>query len=266
MLTVLAATPETVMPARSDAPIGAPCWVDLSSSDPAASKAFYGSLFGWSARESGEEFGHYATFELDGVPVAGCMASQDPGMPDAWVVYLATDAIDAVAASAEAHGGQVLMAPMPVGPLGSMAILLDACGAAVGAWQPGEHRGIGVLAEPGAPSWFELHTRGYVASLAFYRSVFGWDLHTMSDAPEFRYTTLGEGETALAGLMDDTGHTPEGTPPHWAFYVQVADADDAVARVGELGGTVEMGPADTPYGRLVGITDPTGARLMLQQP
>ena len=35
-----------------------------------------------------------------------------------------------------------------------------------------------------------------------HREVFGWDTHAMSDTPEFRYTTLGEGESQLAGIMD----------------------------------------------------------------
>ena len=54
----------------------------------------------------------------------------------------------------------------------------------------------GVLAEPGAPAWFELHTRDYDTSVQFYKDVFGWDAKTMSDTPDFRYTTLGEGDNA----------------------------------------------------------------------
>ena len=35
------------MPLRDDAPIGAPCWVDLFTSDPERTQAFYNELFGW---------------------------------------------------------------------------------------------------------------------------------------------------------------------------------------------------------------------------
>ena len=61
--------------------------------------------------------------------------------------------------------------------------------------------------EPGTPAWFELHTRAYEQTVAFYRDVFGWDAHAMSDTHEFRYTTLGEGESQLAGIMDDSPYS-----------------------------------------------------------
>jgi len=51
---------------RDHAPIGAPTWVDLYTSDAAKAKAFYSELFGWTVEEGGPEFGGYATFHLDG--------------------------------------------------------------------------------------------------------------------------------------------------------------------------------------------------------
>ena len=33
--------------------VGAPCWIDLYSSDTAKATAFYSQLFGWSAEEPG---------------------------------------------------------------------------------------------------------------------------------------------------------------------------------------------------------------------
>jgi predicted enzyme related to lactoylglutathione lyase len=38
------------MPTRDSAPIGSPCWVDLSTSDTESSRAFYCGLFGWEAQ------------------------------------------------------------------------------------------------------------------------------------------------------------------------------------------------------------------------
>ena len=35
------------MPAIGEYPPGTPCWVDLSTSEPKASAAFYTGLFGW---------------------------------------------------------------------------------------------------------------------------------------------------------------------------------------------------------------------------
>jgi predicted enzyme related to lactoylglutathione lyase len=255
------------MPLRDTAPVGAPCWIDLMTSDKDASRAFYGELFGWTSEDAGEEYGHYVNFSRDGVQIAGCMDKQpDSPIPDIWSVYLATADADATVAAIGPLGGQTMFPVMDVMDLGRMSMLLDPGGAAIGIWQPGLHKGFGVLGEPGAPGWFELHTRSYDDSIAFYREVFGWDLHTMGDTPEFRYSTFGEGDDALAGIMDATGHLPEGVPAHWAIYFSIEDTDATVKQVGELGGSVVEDPQDTPYGRLAVVADATGASFRLMGP
>jgi predicted enzyme related to lactoylglutathione lyase len=246
------------------APVGAPCWIDLMTSDPEKSRAFYGRLFGWTSEDAGEEYGGYVNFQKDGAPVAGCMRN-DPqwGAPDGWSVYLAVDDAQKTADAALANGGQVIVAPMAVRELGTMLVLTDAGQAAIGAWQPGLHKGFQVLAEPGAPAWFELFTRDYDDAVRFYQQVFGWDTHVAGDAPDFRYTTLGEGEHQLAGVMDASAFLPEGVPAHWSIYFGVEDTDAALAKVVELGGSVVVPAEDTPYGRLATAADPTGARFKL---
>jgi predicted enzyme related to lactoylglutathione lyase len=52
---------------------------------------------------------------------------------------------------------------------------------------------------------------------------------------------------------------PAEVPPHWAVYFSVADTEDAVARVQELGGTVVMPPMDVEPGRFAVVSDPAGA-------
>lgn len=255
------------MPTRDTAPVGAPCWVDLMTSDTERSRAFYGQLFGWTAQEPAEEFGGYFSFTKDGVEVAGCMAHQ-PGseLPDVWSVYLAAEDARKTVEAAVAHGGQVLVAAMDVGDLGAMAIISDPGGAATGVWQPGRHQGFGVLSEAGAPSWFELHSRDYPAAVAFFREVFGWDTHVLSDTPELRYTTLKHGEGWLAGITDASGSLPEGVPAHWSVYFGVEDTDAALATIVELGGSILTAAQDTPYGRLATAADPTGAQFQLVAP
>jgi predicted enzyme related to lactoylglutathione lyase len=252
------------MPTRDTAPLGAPCWIELFTSDTERATAFYGELFGWEADAPREEFGGYININKDGERIAGCMRNDgSSGAPDSWSVYLAVEDARANAAAVAANGGQVLVEPMEVMDLGTMAVYLDAGGAAVGAWQPGTHKGFGLLAEAGAPAWFELHTQAYQPSVDFYRQAFGWDTHTMSDTPEFRYTTLGEGEGQLAGIMDDTVGGVEPGPAHWAIYFGVGDTDAAVAKVVELGGAVVTPPTDSPYGRLAEVADPGGVRFRL---
>jgi predicted enzyme related to lactoylglutathione lyase len=256
---------EPSVPKRDAAPIGAPCWIDLFTSDADAARAFYGSLFGWTAEEAGPEFGGYINFAKDEVAVAGCMRNDGQGgTPDLWTIYLATDNVEKTVAKATDHGGQVIVPPMTVGELGIAAVIGDAGQAGIGLWQPGEFPGFGVLAEPGTPNWFELHTRDYDAAVDFYREVFGWDTHTMADTPEFRYTTLGEGDGQLAGIMDAAAFLPEGAPAQWSIYFLVEDADAALTSIVDLGGSIVTPAEDTPYGRLATAADPTGAVFKVQ--
>lgn len=254
------------MPMRDPAPTGAPCWVDLMSSDPERSKAFYGTLFGWTADAPNPDFGGYTNLRHGGDVVAGLMqATPDMGAADVWSVYLAVEDAAATVAAAERSGASVLVPATEIGTLGSMAVVADPGGAAVGVWQPGEHKG-GVVAEVGAPCHFELHTRAYDRVLPFYADVFGWSVDSVADTAEFRYSVLPIGDGQNAGIMDATATIPEGTPDHWTVYFAVADMDSALEQVRALGGSVQVGPDDSPYGVLAVATDSTGAVFSLRAP
>jgi predicted enzyme related to lactoylglutathione lyase len=243
--------------------IGAPCWIDLYSSDTEKATEFYGGLFGWTTELQREEFGGYFTFLKDGKHVGGCMANDgQQGMPDVWTTYLTTDDVERTAKDAAAKGGQVHMEPMQVAENGSFAIIGDPGGAGIGAWQPDQVTGFEIWNEPGAPRWFELHTAAYDATVDFYRDVFGWNTNTYSDTPEFRYTTLRSGADDLAGIMD-ASQLSESAAPGWTIYFGVEDADAALERVVELGGQVTQEAKDTPWGRLAQAADPTGTAFKL---
>ncbi len=256
------------MSTRRSAPIGSPCWTDLWTSDVEGSRRFYSALFGWEAQEPSPEFGGYFMFTREGVPVAGAMGDMGPDMPanDSWSIYLATDDITKTVEAAQSAGAQILSPQMPVADLGFQVVLNDPTGAHLGAWQPGTFPGFTVLSEPGAPSWFELHTRDHARAVEFYRSVFHWETQTVGDTDEFRYTVMldpgGDGE--LAGIMDASAWLPAGVPAHWSVYWTSDDADATVAKALTLGGSVVVPAEDTPYGRLATLADPAGAQFKLR--
>lgn len=254
------------MTTRTTAPVGAPCWVDLWTSDVDGSRRFYAELFGWEAQEADPTHGGYFMFTRDGLPVAGGMGPMaDQPADDRWKPYLCTDDIEAATARVSAAGGQVAMPPMAVDQLGFQSVVVDPTGAPVGLWQPGEFRGFSVLNEEAAPSWFELHTADHPAAVAFYREVFGLELVPVSDTDDFRYWTFrapGTG-TDLGGIMDSRAWVAPGAAS-WSVYWEVADIEGALDRVKELGGAVGRGPDDTPWGRLAEATDPAGAPFKLR--
>lgn len=246
-------------------PTGAPCWIDLLTSDTGEATRFYAEVFGWTAGEGAPEFGGYFMFSAGGVPVAGCMPNQPgTGYPDGWGTYLCTPDARATVEAALAHGGTLREGPLDVADLGTQAVLTDPCGARIGVWQAKSFPGFGQYSgEPGTPAYFELLTRDYDGAVRFYKQVFGWGPQVLSETPQFRLIGLTDGKQTLAGIMDASGFLPAGESDHWAVYLKVADTDAALATVTRLGGTVTQEPDDTPYGRLAGAADPLGARFKI---
>jgi uncharacterized protein len=256
------------MPARQEQ-VGTPCWIDLMSSDATQASRFYTDLFGWTAEVSEDpQYGGYTVMSNGGAVVAG-IGQAPEGVPFAnvWTAYLQTDDIDKSAGAAVEAGGGVAMAVTQVGDQGSMAVLTDPSGAAIGLWQPDQHRGFGRIGETGTPVWFELLSRNYESALAFYTQTFGWTVTPLEESTDFRYSTasLGGGDP-IAGLMDAGNTLPEGVPSFWQVYIGVDDVDASIARVSELGGALLRDPQDTPYGRMAGVADPLGAAFLLNTP
>jgi len=250
------------MTTRKTAPVGAPCWIDLSTTDAAKSRAFYTGLFGWQASEPDDQYGGYSVFVRNGAELAGMMPAQgDNAGYDGWGVYLAAPDAAAVLDAAAEHGGTVVSPTMAVGDLGTMGILTDPAGAMIAVWQPAGFPGFTEYAVDGTPGWFELHTTRYDDVLPFYRTVFGWQTSAVSDSPEFRYTTVQDGEEQVAGVFDASGE--DEPTPGWWIYFAADDVDATLSRAVDLGGRVIQPAQDTPYGRLAGVSDPNGARFKL---
>lgn len=237
---------------------GTPSWVDLSVPDPAAAADFYGTLFDWQVPEGAPEGGGYRIAMLRGLPVAGIGPQMRQGMPPVWMTYVATDDVDATAKAVSDAGGQTFMAPMDVLDAGRMTVFADPTGAVVSAWQAGQHKGAGLVDEPGSLSWNELATREPEAAVAFYRAVFGWDART-TDMGAATYTEWLVDGRSVGGMMPMDDSFPADVPAHWRVYFAVADADATVAKATELGGTVFMEPMDIPQGRFAALGDPQGA-------
>lgn len=248
-------------------PTGAPCWIELGTNDAERGRAFYTELFGWTAGEASPEFGGYFMYFLDGAPIAGSMPlPAEFRLPDGWGVYLSVDDARKTVEVAQGAGATVRVEPMQVADLGVSAVVDDPTGARIGAWQPLSFPGVSAIGRPGAPAWFELLTTGYRQAVGFYRDAFGWDAHAVSDTPEFRYTTLGQGDDARAGIMDASGFPDEVSVGGWSVYFATGDTDASVAKAFDLGATIVRQPEDTPYGRLATLTDPNGALLKLIAP
>lgn len=87
---------------------GAMIWNEHMSADPAAARAFYGSVVGWTYTDMSAPGFDYTTAEADGRTVGGIGG---PAERPEWAVYFAVTDTDAAAAAAVRLGGAVSSEP-----------------------------------------------------------------------------------------------------------------------------------------------------------
>jgi len=257
------------MSEMTDYETGTPCWIDIGTTDVQAASAFYSALFGWDIEYGPAEMGHYSMARLRGRDIAALADQQVPGMV-VWTTYIATDDVDATVERARAAGGTVLVEATDVMTFGRMAVVADPGGAAVSFWQAGEHKGAGIVNEPGCLCWNELTTRTVEESLAFLEAVAGLTGHRIDmGAGDYYELQLPSGHT-VAGLLPMVGEMwPPDLPNHWMVYFAVDDTDAIAARCTELGGQVVVPPTDIPPGRFAVLNDPQGGHfsvIRMEQP
>ena len=164
------------------------CWTDLTTTDQAAAKVFYGGLFGWEAEDRPVGEGAvYSMMKVDGKDVAA-ISPQPPqqreaGAPPVWNSYISVESADEALARATTLGGTAHAPAFDVMDVGRMAVIQDPQGAYLMVWQPRSHIGAQLVNAPGALVWNELASPDLDASSAFYGGLFGWTLEPFEDSP-----------------------------------------------------------------------------------
>ena len=111
---------------------GALLWVELHTSDPAAARAFYGSLFGWRYHETPVENFTYTRVSPTGDEkdaFGGITRVESDAPRPYWLPYFQVTDADAAVTAAERAGGSVIMPVEEVKGVGRMAMLADPQGA-----------------------------------------------------------------------------------------------------------------------------------------
>ena len=108
-------------------------------------------------------------------------------------------------------------------------------------------------------AWFEVTGPDAGALQRFYGSAFGWQIDASN---EMNYGMVPAGD---GGIPGGVGPDPTGGA-HATFYIGVPDVDAALAKVGELGGTIVMPAMDVPDGpRIAFFSDPAGNQVGLMK-
>jgi uncharacterized protein len=269
---------------------GVPCWVDTWQPDADAAAGFYSELFGWEAEDTmpaGIDGKHYIC-RLGGRDVAA-VASRPEVAPDvmrgrsageaeerpvsSWTTYVWVDDVDGTVAKVREAGGSVAMDPFDALDGGRIAIIADPSGAALGIWQPGEHRGAQLVNAPSAWAMSSLSADDPEGMKRFYSEVFGWE------ASGFE---MGGAEMTLFRVPGYVGGKPQQPVPRdvvavmvppsddggsrWTVGFWVADVEAAVRKVADGGGEVLAPPNDVGGLRNAVVRDPQGALLALTEP
>ncbi|MEM6254974.1 MAG: VOC family protein [Cyanobacteria bacterium P01_D01_bin.156] len=241
-------------------------WVDLMTSEQEVAKQFYGELFGWIYEDQPMEQGGLYSMAFKGDRTVAAIAATPPDMdmPPSWQTYITVTDVDATVQSCQENGGTVEMAPFDVMDAGRMAVIKDPTGAVVSLWQAKGHIGAGRVNEVNTFCWAELQTRGVEKAADFYKTVFSWELEVDERPPN--YVTSRVKGHMNCGMFDMAkAPMPEGVPPRWVVYFNVADLDKSLEVVNRLGGSVLMDPMEIEPGRFTTIMDPQGAMVVLMQ-
>lgn len=114
------------------------CWFECATRDLEGLKAFYGDIFGWTAKtETMSGNMQYTLLHRGEDQVAGLMAMEGESwgeIPDHWMAYVAVADIEATVAKVEGLGGVVCVPVTDIG-IGRFAVINDPVGAYLSVFQ-----------------------------------------------------------------------------------------------------------------------------------
>ncbi len=250
----------------ADATLGSFVWYDLLTTDPAAAISFYSDVIGWESQAFGPE---YTIFAAKQGPLGGTAKLPDrakkAGAPPHWTSNVTVADVDATVSEVEKLGGRVINEPANYPNVGRLAVIADPQGAVINVFTPARPMNVHDTSKPGEFTWSELLTIDHEAALRFYAALFGWKKRRGFDmGPIGQYLVFGIGDRDVGGMFTKPKDMP--APPHWLYYVQVADIDAAIARAKANGAKLLNGPMEVPGGaRIAQLDDPQGAGFALHE-
>ena len=259
-------------------PAGVTSWIEVTQPDVEAAAAFYGGLFDWELEDVPTDVpARSLVATVGGLDVA---AISGPDQRAAWATYVAVDDADAVAAAMVDLGATLVAGPEDNGPAGRAATLRDPQGAEIRLWQARSRLGAQLTNSPGAWNFSDLHTTDPGGAQRFYEAAFGWrfvdqgwstaiqvpgygDHLEATVDPDIR-TRQASAPDGFEDVIGGVAAAEDGEEAHWHVTFTVANRDDAVARVGRLGGEV-LRSDENDWTRNALVRDPQGATFSVSQ-
>ena len=121
-------------------PPGSFAWVELATTDQAAAKKFYTSLFGWKEKTSTGAGMTYTEFYAGDAPMGGMMEMNaqmvSMNVPPNWLTYFQVADVDATANQAASLGAKMTVPPMDIPNTGRFSVIQDPQGAMFAIYKP----------------------------------------------------------------------------------------------------------------------------------
>ncbi len=248
-------------------------WYELMTADPAAAKAFYEPIMGWTLSPGSQETGGYGFITApDQAMVAGVLALTDDmtahGARPCWVGYVGVDDCDSAVAAIETAGGKVLMPPNDVPMAGRIAMVADPGGAQFYVITPtpppggGENTAFQAENNRGHCGWNELLAGDASREVGFYTGLFGWSLPEPMDMGAMgQYQFIAHDGVTVGAIMPTM---PQSPIPLWNHYFWVPSVAVVLPLIEAGGGQIINGPMEVPGGSwIVQAIDPQGAFFSL---
>jgi predicted enzyme related to lactoylglutathione lyase len=267
VLAVPALAASIQLPPVNDPPTGEhhpgkPVFVELVTPDLAASKKFYGGLFGWKFRAVSGDGVEYAEATHNGRPVGGLLHRDLPAGSahrPAWLSFFATGDVDAAVSTAQANGAKLLYGPLDAPDRGREAVMADPQGAVFAMLASSSGDPADELADTGEWIWSSLITTDPDDDAAFYQKLFDYEVYELPPGKSTHHLLLATDDYARASVNTLPAAKP-GMHPHWLNFVRVKNAGKMAARAAKLGGRVLVEPRlDRHGGKLAVVADPQGA-------
>ncbi len=261
-----ATLPPIVDPPSQEHHPGKVIFVQLTTTDLAGAKQFYGGLFGWSFRDVP---GTRVPFSVAYVGTEQVAAVAQRPAPEgvraqpAWLSFFSTQDVDAAVKLAAGQGARVLSPAHDIPGLGREAVLADPQGAVFGLLASSSGDPSDSLKPDGVWIWRSLMTTDPTADAAFYHTLFGLTSFAFPSPAGQQHLLLQSENYARASANTPPPSNPA-IHPHWLNFVRVDSAAQMVARATQLGGRVLVQPHSDRHGGMIAVVaDPQGAPVGL---
>ncbi|MCV6824000.1 MULTISPECIES: VOC family protein [Halocynthiibacter] len=233
-------------------PHGSIAWLELSSDDPAASRSFYKTMFGWTFRSGG---GGIDVIKSSGTDVGIMVPSKGRAVTNRassqWApVFSVTDALK-TANTARSYGAELVGNPKRMDD-STYVTMRDNLGAFISFYDGEKGISYNKVGTPNYWGWIDLFSNSTARSEQFYRGVLGFSV-SLED-PNHRLFSGTDGRVK-GGLVPIPGSQ---ILTNWLPYVRVTSLETAIDKAKSAGGRILMSTNQAAV-----VVDPTNAAIGL---